>query len=883
MATYIPRSGTFYDPDSIKGTLSALNHQRSISQFCDVVLRVSGTQIFAHSNVLAAASPYFGSFLGTGTDCPRMFSQKHPQVIEIHIDTKEGDLGYGEAVCRVVDFMYTSKIVLTTDLVCQIIQISKIMQMDKLLQFCEYFQNGENDNIPKDIATCTTGLQEIAQLLGSRFKTVKKADVSTMTEASMFLKIADPAAGNSTNITTTNDTLSSNPVDTPSNLQLTVSNHNGISLIKQRDNKEEEFSGLKVKTELGFESLSIDQNDASLLLEIGNVRLPGEQVNKTFLHFSENAPDKNIKPQITDSPMLAQEDCFSGVQVLADMMSLAVGKQDTEQSLMQTQKPSLTTDKNFVLEDQSQKDINLEEISDLVRFDPVTTAILQASNVSKRGHTRGRGRGRGRGRRPGRPRKSKEEPDSDPEFEEFMDTLERGDPVVPSVGENISDSRILKDFDTDKEMMETEQGLSTEKSNLRSEIGISSWKSRRSRSKPSHIRKDYIMHSLTKRSRRQTEISKLNTFSGKSKPIEFKEPATGIKFVCQKCDFTTSLFKSYRQHLKSHPETDPRYFVCEKCDFKTTKSREFTAHKQKHMNEELICSFCEHQSETMEDFLEHAKKHEGDFPYFCPECDSKFKTKNQLIAHKPKHQLEKPFVCAICKSGFKWKHALKNHMITHSATKDHLCDVCGYATAHKSQLKAHKLIHTGHMFKCPVQGCPFEATKRQNLKYHMVTHTHEKPHQCEVCGQSFSLIKNMRRHMLLHTDSRPFSCKICSFSTTRYDKLKEHNHKMHNIGDAPVSRTTDIAEEAVSLLNSNVTYVSGDSITINSDGGITEETLHTIAQLASAQNLSAIELQGTTINIEQTGEDGTVYPFIATVQAYTDSSGEVQYIAEIPE
>lgn len=71
-------------------------------------------------------------------------------------------------------------------------------------------------------------------------------------------------------------------------------------------------------------------------------------------------------------------------------------------------------------------------------------------------------------------------------------------------------------------------------------------------------------------------------------------------------------------------------------------------------------------------------------------------------------------------------------MVTHSATKDHLCDICGFSTAHKSQLKAHHLIHTGDTFKCPEPGCHFEATKRQNLKYHMVTHTQEKAHQCEV-------------------------------------------------------------------------------------------------------------------------------------------------------
>ncbi|CAL1547663.1 unnamed protein product, partial [Lymnaea stagnalis] len=99
--------------------------------------------------------------------------------------------GYGEAVSKVVEFMYTSQINLSTSLVCQVIEIGKIMQMDKLLQFCESFQSGEDNNIPRDTATCTTGLQEIANLLGSRAKTIKRADASTATEESMFRKVDD--------------------------------------------------------------------------------------------------------------------------------------------------------------------------------------------------------------------------------------------------------------------------------------------------------------------------------------------------------------------------------------------------------------------------------------------------------------------------------------------------------------------------------------------------------------------------------------------------------------------------------------------------------------------------------------------------------------------
>ncbi|RUS76584.1 hypothetical protein EGW08_015662, partial [Elysia chlorotica] len=553
----------FYDPKLEKRTLLALNEQRDMSQFCDVILKVCDTQIFAHSNVLAAVSPYFKSFLGTGADFPRFFSQKVPQIIEIHIDTKDGDDGYGEAVRKVIEYMYTSQITLTLSSISQIIEISKIMQMETLLLYCGQFQRGEDNNFPRDAAS---------------------------------------------------------------------------------------YFPLPVK------------------------------------------------------------DCGSS---------------------------------------------------------QIVTCGTSRGRPRGRGRVRGRGRGcepGRRGRKPGRPRKIvlNEDHESDTEFDDFMKRLENGEAVsVENETENASKC-----------------GFSDQDSVV-SKTDFSScgklWTSRRKRTKPSQLRKDYVMPSLAKRSNKSVDSHR--------QVIANNETSSGLKFVCQKCDFVSSVFKDYRQHMKEHPETDPRTFRCDKvgCDFKTKRSRTFTTHKHQHMTEELICFICEERSSTQEEFELHRKKHEGENPYFCTECDSRFKTKAQLLAHKPKHQLEKPFICAICHAGFKWKHALKNHMVTHSATKDHLCDECGYATAHKSQLKSHMLIHTGLMFRCPYPECTFKATKRQNLKYHMVTHTQEKPHQCEVCGQSFSLLKNMRRHMLLHTGARPFACRLCGFATTRYDKLKEHNIKLHNL------------------------------------------------------------------------------------------------------
>lgn len=901
MASFIARTGDFFDPDQTRRTLLALNDQRNLSQFCDVVLRVLNTQIYAHSNVLAAASPYFESFLGVGADCPRMFSQKHPQIIEIHIDTKDEDSGYGEAVSKVVEFMYTSRITLTPTLVFQVVEIGKIMQMDKLLEFCEQFQNGEDSNYPRDIATCTTGLQEIASLLGSRAKTVKQISVATETEEIMFKKI-EASSQVVISFPPLQLQLPVSDVYHQEEIKLPLKGSQTQHVVSSAFQDASEYEGavtpgngapiLQEAPVVGFDSDSIDQNDASLLLAISNVRPP--VCIPQVVNNNERIEDStgNI---VQSEPQVLIENCLSSYP--ASLENTIIVKSD--ETACDTQQPHAETQPTFSeqvphQDDQSaKKDFILEDISDLVKFNLAPTILVQPSKGQGRGRPRGRGRGRGRGRKPGRPRKLKEEPDSDPEFEAFINRVEKGDSAVPVETEEQDESDKVDDkeesFLKSSEVLIKDE-LFTPSARVTEEIHSSlNWKSRR-RSKPSLLRKDYVMHSLTKKSRKQEVSKSEEELQPEVTELKPKEPSaiSTVKLVCQKCDFITSYFKLYRHHMKTHPETDPRYFICDKCQFKTTKSREFNSHKHKHMKDEFICSLCSHQSNSVDEFVEHSQKHDGGFPFFCTECDSRFRTKNQLIAHKPKHQVEKPFVCAICGSGFKWKHALKNHMITHSATKDQLCDECGYATAHKSQLKAHKLIHTGHLFKCPVAGCHFEATKRQNLKYHMVTHTHEKPHQCDVCGQSFSLIKNMRRHMLLHTNTRPFSCKICSFSTTRYDKLKEHNLKLHNIGEPPVSKkdlnvAKNCSIDNLRLINSSITYVSPEGITINTDGAISAETLQTIAQLATAQCLDGSGLQNTTINIEQTSEDGTVYPIIATVQSFTNSRGEVQYIAEIPD
>jgi hypothetical protein len=59
MATDVSLSRIFTDQNHSISVLEQLNEHRMSYRFCDVILRVGKDEVYAHSNVLAAASPYY--------------------------------------------------------------------------------------------------------------------------------------------------------------------------------------------------------------------------------------------------------------------------------------------------------------------------------------------------------------------------------------------------------------------------------------------------------------------------------------------------------------------------------------------------------------------------------------------------------------------------------------------------------------------------------------------------------------------------------------------------------------------------------------------------------------------------------------------------------
>ncbi len=75
------RESSFCDKQQNDAIIRALFQQKDSATFCDVIMKVCGRDIHAHSSILAAASPYFNTFLRQ--DLPRQFSQRSPQVSKV--------------------------------------------------------------------------------------------------------------------------------------------------------------------------------------------------------------------------------------------------------------------------------------------------------------------------------------------------------------------------------------------------------------------------------------------------------------------------------------------------------------------------------------------------------------------------------------------------------------------------------------------------------------------------------------------------------------------------------------------------------------------------------------------------------------------------------
>ena len=83
--------------------------------------------------------------------------------------------------------------------------------------------------------------------------------------------------------------------------------------------------------------------------------------------------------------------------------------------------------------------------------------------------------------------------------------------------------------------------------------------------------------------------------------------------------------------------------------------------------------------------------------FVCPSCNVVKQNQNTMYYHMKKHEGKLPYECNICNKDFIQKTSLELHMIS------------------KHKDKNEKKVDT---FKCPVEGCDFEALTKANRRIH---------------------------------------------------------------------------------------------------------------------------------------------------------------------
>jgi len=162
------------------------------------------------------------------------------------------------------------------------------------------------------------------------------------------------------------------------------------------------------------------------------------------------------------------------------------------------------------------------------------------------------------------------------------------------------------------------------------------------------------------------------------------------------------------------------------------------------------CSECDRIMASAAALHYHRRTHTGVKPFACGLCPRRFIIRGQLVEHERIHSGEKPFACDACPKRFAQSSQLRQHASIHSVVGTHICPTWGEAVTRPWRLQSHRRAAHAEVdasqkrYRC--DDCGREYSLRQSWVYHRLTHSSDRPFQCDVCCRQFRVIGQLRQH-----------------------------------------------------------------------------------------------------------------------------------------